>query len=165
MNNEITERKFYNGSVTALYILENENLLVVGTGGYVEIRDIKTGLLKDSKHLWNDSSDSIHGFRSLNNSVLAFGGKSIKKFEIIDQLIHSENQRCIDFNDWLMDVSFSTDSTIFALTAHNNVIKRVIKSGEELLVPCQGVFFKNLCTCVLETILIKFLPVALYILQ
>ena len=116
------DRNFFTGAVKSLFVIEERRLLLVGLGSYVELRDIDTDYLYDKFHLFDSTSDSIHGFKRTNkpNLFLAFGGKTVIVFELNDKCITTN--RTHTFPDWLMDVQYSKSGEILGLSAHNLVI-------------------------------------------
>ena len=113
----------YLGSITALLVIDD--LLLVGTGGYVEVYDVHDRTLVQKCRIFDDTTNIINGFCQTSekkNSFLAFGGKTIKSVLINSQTNAIESIQVFHAKDWLMSVHWSQDF-IWAVSAHNELLR------------------------------------------
>ena len=99
-------------SVSSLFYVDNFELLLVGTGGHVELFDLKESRSLQTLPVFKDTTHTPHGFVQdvvTEDEFLRFivyGGKFIRCIQLNvkeKQLLEIESGR-YEFPDWILDV-------------------------------------------------------------
>ena len=118
-------------SVSSLFYVDSLDLLLVGSGGHVELIDATTMKMLQNLPIFKDTSHTPHGFVQVAKNdqsikFIVYGGKFIRSIllNVKDKTICECVSGRYQFCDWILDVCVWRED-IYAITAHNEVIRLV----------------------------------------
>ena len=110
------------GSVTALLVLEDLQILLIGTGSYVEMYHLSGFKLLQRFNLFDKTTHTIQGFcrkETSTSQIIVNGGKTVEVISVQENTL--KIVQSIYLSDWIMAVIWRKES-IWAVTAHNDLI-------------------------------------------
>ena len=142
-------------SVSSLFYVDNFELLLVGTGGHVELFDLKESRSLQTLPIFKNTTHTPHGFvqEAVNEEAeflrfIVYGGKFIRCIQLNvkeKQLLEVESGR-YEFSDWILDVCL-WKKKIYAVTAHNEIC--VINKVQEERLDTKEIVLKPNEKCIL----------------
>ena len=110
--------------VSAIAWLDQHDLLLVGSGGYLEAFDLNSpDRILSRSHVFKQVSNNVHRIvpSKTTEKVHIIGGKTLMAVEIAkDKSIRACPEETLEFEDWIFDVT-SWKNQLFVISAHNDV--------------------------------------------